>query len=117
MSALLDKARALVARALEKHGADATITRTTVARTAADRAAGRAGTPTTVTLTGKGILGNRRRYLADGTINQQAVATLDIVTAQKGDTLTIGLRSFEIVETELTDPHGGVPIVITAVIK
>lgn len=84
----------------------ATLARKTTVRTDADRDAGKKGTVSTQTITGSGVLGTRKLKLADGTIRQEAIATLNIVPV-KGDFLTIGARTLEVIAVEETNPDGG----------
>lgn len=84
----------------------ATLVRTTTVRTDADRDAGRKGTVSTQTITGRGVMGTRELRLADGTIRQEATATLNVAPA-KGDKLTIGARTFEVMTIEESNTDGG----------
>lgn len=84
----------------------ATLTRKTTVRTDADRDAGKKGTVSTQTITGRGALGVRKLTLADGTIRQEAIARLNIAPV-KGDFLTIGARTLEVIEVEENNPDGG----------
>lgn len=96
---------------------EATITRTTILpQTNADRAAGRKGSTSTATIVGKGILGSRTLKAEDGSIVQQAIARLD-TPAEIHDRLTIGQRTFDIMEVEEISPDGGSPFVTIAVLK
>lgn len=95
----------------------ATIVRETEGKQAnADRAAGRKGAITTLTLTGRGVLGNRKLKLENGTIVEQSVARLNIVAKAK-DRLTIGDRSYDVLSTEEIAPDGLSPFVVIAVLK
>ena len=116
MSALIDKGRALSARLLAKHGAPVTLTRVTVTKTNADLAAGRKGTETRRSISGKGILGSRMVKLSDGTQAQQSIATLTVEPVI-GDDLKIGKRSFEVLAVREENPDGGTAFFYEAVLK
>ncbi|GAA0456731.1 MULTISPECIES: hypothetical protein [Sphingomonas] len=85
----------------------ATITRTVDApQTNADRAAGRKGASTTTTLTGRGKLGELEFKFADGSTHDGSTALLTIAP-RKGDKLTIGTKSFEVIDFKGNNPDGG----------
>lgn len=102
-----DELRGAMAEIAAELWVPATLTRKTTVRTDADRDAGKKGTVSTQTITGgRGALGTRKLKLADGTIRQEAIARLNIKPV-KGDKLTIGLVTMEVIEVEETNPDGG----------
>lgn len=115
---VFDEFRALTAELFDAFELPtATIVRETEAKqTNADRAAGRKGAITKTTLTGRGVLGNRKLKLENGTIVEQSVARLTIA-AKKNDRLTIGERSYDVLSTDEIAPDGLSPFVVIAVLK
>lgn len=93
-----------------------TITRTTLTRTTADRAAGRKGTSSALTLTGRGKIGTRKLKLDDGTIHQEATIMSD-VELRENDAVGIGLRSFNVLAVEEVAPTGLTPMLWLATVK
>lgn len=94
-----------------------TITSTSGGRTKADMIAGRKGTSTTTTRTGRGVLKSRTIRLADGTMMDENVILTDTAVSI-GDKIKIGTAEpFEVASVKEVNPQGTVAMLFEATVK
>lgn len=111
-----DRFRAAIPKLFDAFELPAITITATSERTKADRIAGRKGTLTTTTRTGRGVLKSRTIRLADGTMMDENVILTD-TPVSIGERITIGVRTYEVGSVKEVNPDGTVGMLFEATVK